>query len=66
MTPTVLTPRPTTVAYQLRAIPREIHGAAVARAQREGRSLRWILIQALRAYGSGQWGPWQPREESAP
>lgn len=35
----------------------ESWATARARATREGRSLRWVLVQALTAYGSGEWSP---------
>lgn len=41
----------------VRAVPAAIHGPAKRRAAREGRSLQWLLVQALREYGEERWTP---------
>ncbi len=50
--------------YLLRDIPDEIHAAALERARAESRTLRWVLVQMLVAYGSGAWSP--PPSAAAP
>ena len=45
----------TTTTYLLREIPSDDHDPATLRAAREGRSLRWVLLAALRDYASGVW-----------
>ena len=52
-----------TLDVQARDIPRAIHRAAKARAAGEGISLRAVLEEALRQYGSREWTPaprWTP------
>lgn len=43
--------------YYLRAVPTEVLSRARARAAAEGRTLKWVLVHALRAYGEGEWSP---------
>jgi hypothetical protein len=47
----------TTGIYLLRGIPRDLQRAARARAESEGTTLRWVLLQALREYAAGGWKP---------
>jgi hypothetical protein len=53
----------TTGIYLLRGIPRQLQRTARLRAVREGTTLRWVLLQALREYAAGTWTP-QPDEKS--
>lgn len=46
-----------TTTYLLRDIPDAIHAPARAKAAREGRAIRWILLAALSAYADGAWTP---------
>jgi hypothetical protein len=43
--------------YLVSHIPREVQGAARARAVREGTTLRRVLVRALREYAAGTWTP---------
>ena len=43
--------------YLLRGVPRELQRTARGRARRDGTSLRWVLLQALREYAAGTWTP---------
>jgi len=52
----------TTGIYLLSGIPRDLQGAARARAVSEGTTLRWVLLRALREYAAGTWTP-RPHEE---
>jgi len=47
----------TTGIYLVRGVPRDLQRAARARAVREGTTLRWVLLQALRDYAAGTWTP---------
>lgn len=47
----------TTGIYLVRGVPRDLQRAARARAVREGTTLRWVLVQALRDYAAGTWTP---------
>jgi len=51
----------TTGIYLLRGIPRQLQRTARLRAVREGTTLRWVLLQALREYAAGTWTP-QPEK----
>ena len=53
----VLTGLATTGIYLLRDIPRDLQGAARARAVTEGTTLRRVLLRALREYAAGTWTP---------
>ena len=53
----------TTGIYLLHDVPRDLQRAARVRAGREGITLRWVLLQALREYAAGTWAP-QPDEKS--
>lgn len=48
--------------YLLRSVPESLHAAALDRSRRQGRSLRWVLLAALRDWVSGAW---EPREDVA-
>jgi hypothetical protein len=52
----------TTGIYLLSGIPRDLQGAARARAVTEGTTLRWVLLRAMREYAAGTWTP-RPDEE---
>ena len=43
--------------YLLRGVPRDLQRTARGRARRDGTSLRWVLLQALREYAAGTWTP---------
>lgn len=45
-------PKPDTVTYLLRNVPAASWRAAQARAEREGLTVRVVLLQALQAYGA--------------
>ena len=47
----------TTGIYLLRGIPRDLQGAARARAVSEGATVHDVLLQALREYAAGTWTP---------
>ena len=47
----------TTGIYLLRDIPRDLQGAARARAVTEGTTLHRVLLRALREYAAGGWTP---------
>ena len=47
----------TTGIYLVRGVPRDLQRAARVRAVREGTTLRWVLLQALRDYAIGTWTP---------
>jgi hypothetical protein len=53
----------TTGIYLLRGIPRDLQGAARARAVTEGTTLRSVLLRALREYAAGSWTP-RPDDDS--
>jgi hypothetical protein len=53
----VLARMATTGIYLLRGVPRDLQRAARVRAVREGITLRWVLVQALREYAAGTWTP---------
>ena len=55
MSARVLARMATTGIYLVRGVPRGLQRAARARARREGTTLRWILLQALREYAAGTW-----------
>jgi hypothetical protein len=57
MSARVLARMATTGIYLVRGVPRGLQQAARARARREGTTLRWILLQALREYAAGTWTP---------
>lgn len=42
------------VTFLVRHIPAELHAAARQRAQRQGRSLTWVLIELLRRWIQGE------------
>lgn len=46
-----------TLTVQVRAIPRDVHRAAKARAAAEGVALRAVIAEALRQYGAREWSP---------
>lgn len=46
-----------TVSYFVKGLPAEVHAKAKERATAEGRSLRWVILQALRLYGLYRWTP---------
>jgi hypothetical protein len=43
--------------FHLRDLDDEVHSQALARAQSEGRTLSWVIRQALAAYAAGTWAP---------
>jgi hypothetical protein len=43
--------------YLVRDVPRDLQRTARARAVRDGTTLRWVLLQALRDYATGRWTP---------
>ena len=43
--------------YLVRGVPRDLQRTARGRAMRDGTSLGWVLLQALRAYAAGTWKP---------
>lgn len=47
----------TTGIYLLRGIPRDLQGAARARAVAEGTTVHRVLLGALREYAAGTWTP---------
>jgi len=53
-----------TATYPLKSIPRELLDAATARARASGRSLRWIMLAAMRQYVARTWSP--PAEDEPP
>lgn len=48
---------PSTGTYRVRGVSRELHRAARLRAASQGTTLRWVVLQALRAYSAGSWTP---------
>ena len=64
MSSRVLARMATTGIYLLRGVPRDLQRAARVRAEHEGTTLRWVLLQALREYAAGTWTP-QPDDDSA-
>lgn len=44
-------------AYYLRAIPRHLWEPVMAKAKAEGRSVRWVILQALQDWLDGQYEP---------
>lgn len=56
-------PKPVS-AYYLRAIPRPLWEPVIAKAKAEGRSVRWVILQALRDWLDGQYEP-TPKEAKA-
>jgi len=55
----------TTGIYMLRGIPRDLQGAARARAVTEGTTVHGVLLKALREYAAGTWTP-RPEDEQEP
>ena len=53
----VLARMATTGIYLVRGIPNDLQRAVRIRAGREGTTLRWVLLQALREYAAGTWTP---------
>ena len=47
----------TTGIYLLRGIPRDLQGAARARAVTDGTTVHQVLLGALREYAAGTWTP---------
>ena len=47
----------TTGIYLLRGIPRDLQGAARARAVTDGTTVHSVLLGALREYAAGTWTP---------
>ena len=43
--------------YYLRDIPPELRQAVQTKLDTEGRSLKWVLLRALRDYVAGLWRP---------
>jgi hypothetical protein len=52
----------TTGIYLLRGIPRDLQGAARARALTQGTTVHSVLLRALREYAAGSWTP-RPEED---
>jgi predicted HicB family RNase H-like nuclease len=46
-----------TGTYRIRGVSRDVHRAAQLRAVSQGITLRWVVLQALQAYGAGTWTP---------
>jgi hypothetical protein len=46
-----------TGTYRIRGVSRDVHRAARLRAVSQGITLRWVVLQALQAYGAGTWTP---------
>ncbi len=46
-----------TGTYRVRGVSRDLHRAARLRAVSQGTTLRWVVLQALQAYGAGSWTP---------
>lgn len=44
-------------SFYLRSVSMTVIARARFRAHHEGRTMRWVMIQALHAYGTGQWTP---------
>jgi hypothetical protein len=44
-------------AYYLRAIPSHLWEPVLAKARAEGRSVRWVILQALRDWLDGRYEP---------
>jgi hypothetical protein len=57
MSARVLARTATTGIYLVRGVPRGLQRASRARARREGTTLGWVLLQALREYAAGTWTP---------
>ncbi len=55
----------TTGIYLLRGIPRDLQGAARARAVTEGTTVHRVLLGALREYAAETWTP-RPDEKTEP
>lgn len=55
----------TTGIYLLSGIPRDLQGAARARAVTEGTTVHGVLLKALREYAAGTWTP-RPEDEQEP
>lgn len=53
----VLTRLAATGIYLVRGVPRDLQRGARVRAAREGTTLHWVLLQALRDYAAGAWTP---------
>jgi predicted HicB family RNase H-like nuclease len=49
--------RATTGTLRIRGVSRAVHRAARLRAVSQGATLRWVVLQALEAYGGGTWTP---------
>lgn len=43
--------------YLVRGVPRDLQRTARARAVKDGTTLRWVLLQALRDYAAERWTP---------
>lgn len=50
-------PKASTGTYRVRGVSRALHRAARLRAASQGTTLRWVVLQALQAYGAGTWTP---------
>ena len=46
-----------TGTYRVRGVSRDLHRAARLRAESQGTTLRWVVLQALQAYTAGTWTP---------
>ena len=46
-----------TGVYLVRDVPLDLQRTARARAVKDGTTLRWVLLQALRDYATGRWTP---------
>jgi predicted HicB family RNase H-like nuclease len=46
-----------TGTYRVRGVSRDLHRTARLRAVSQGTTLRWVVLQALQAYGAGTWTP---------
>jgi len=53
----VLARTASTGIYLVRDVPRDLQRTARARAVKDGTTLRWVLLQALRDYATGRWTP---------
>lgn len=60
----VLARMATTGIYLLHGVPRELQRAARIRAEREGTTLRSVLLHALHEYAANSWKP--QRAEASP
>jgi len=55
--PSSLTRTARTGIYLVRDVSRDLQRSARARAVKDGTTLRWVLLQALRDYAAGRWTP---------